>query len=162
MSLSTFTVVHVVISLIGIVAGFIALGAMLRSQPVNSWTHLFLAFTLLTSLTGFLFPSSGPLTPAQTLGFISIAVLVVTLPALYIFHLRGVWRWIYVIGAVLALYFNTFVAVVQAFQKVPFLHPLAPTQAEPPFQIAQGVLLLAMIVLGFLSVRKFHPDRAAV
>ena len=161
LSLDAFTRIHVVISLVGIVAGFVAVGAMIRSQRADGATALFLNATLLTSITGFMFPSSGSLTPAQILGFMSIAVLAVTYPALYLFHLRGAWRWIYAIGAVLALYFNSFVAVVQAFRKIPFLNPFAPTQSEPPFQIAQGALLVIMIALGYLAVRKFRPEQIA-
>jgi hypothetical protein len=112
-------------------------------------------------VTGFLCPASGSLTPAQILGIMSIVVLAVAFPALYIYHLGGRWRWFYAVSAVTALYFNSFVAVVQAFQKVPFLNPFAPTQTELPFKIAQAALLVLMIVLGFLSVRKFHPERAA-
>jgi hypothetical protein len=112
--------------------------------------------TTLTSVTGLLFPRAG-FTPAQGVGFLSLAVLAVTLLALYLFHLAGTWRWIYVAGAVLALYLNVFVGVVQAFQKLPFLRSLAPTQSEPPFIVAQTVVLVIFVVLGLLAVRRFHP-----
>jgi uncharacterized membrane protein SirB2 len=94
-------------------------------------------------------------------GIISLAVLAVALLALYVFHLSGAWRWLYVVGAVLALYFNVFVGVVQAFQKLSFLQPLAPTQSEPPFLIAQVVVLVLFIVLGAIAVARFRPSQSA-
>ena len=112
---------------------------------------------MLTSVTGFLFPMSG-FTPAQGFGYLSLVVLAIALAALYVFHLAGAWRWIYVATAVTALYLNCFVLVVQMFQKLPAMNALAPNQSEPPFQIAQGLLLLAFIVLGVLAARRFHPD----
>jgi hypothetical protein len=106
-----------------------------------------------------MFPAAT-VTPAQIVGGISLATLVGALVALYGFHLRGAWRWIYVVTAVLALYLNIFVGVVQAFQKVPFLHTLAPNGSEPPFVIAQTITLLIFVVLGILAVRRFHPAPA--
>jgi hypothetical protein len=156
MSIHSFTVLHVVISLIGIVTGFIVLYGMLGARQMSGWTALFLAATVLTTLTGFLFPRAG-FTPAQGVGFVSLVVLAVALLALYAFRLTGAWRWIYVISAVLALYLNVFVGVVQAFQKVSFLQQLAPTQSEPPFIIAQAVVLATFAVLGYFAVKKFHP-----
>jgi hypothetical protein len=156
MSIPTFTTVHVVISLIGIAAGLWVLAGMLSSNRLGLWTAIFLATTVLTSVTGFLFPVSG-FTPAQGVGYLSLVVLAIALAALYVFHLAGAWRWIYVATSVTALYLNCFVLVVQMFQKFPALHALAPNQSEPPFQIAQGLLLLAFIVLGVLAARRFHP-----
>jgi magnesium-transporting ATPase (P-type) len=117
---------------------------------------LFLVTTILTSVTGFMFPING-LTPAIVFGLISIVILVIALAALYLKQLSGAWRWIYVTTALAALYFNVFVLIVQAFQKVPALQKLAPTQSEPPFQIAQGVTLLAIVILGTMAVRRFRP-----
>ena len=131
MSFSTFTTLHVIISLIGIVTGLVALLGMLGGKHLGGWTALFLATTVLTSVTGFLFPFTK-LLPSHVVGIISLAVLAVALLALYVFRLDGPWRWIYVVGAVLALDLNVFVAVVQAFQKIPFLQPLAPTRPRPP------------------------------
>jgi hypothetical protein len=157
MSLAAFTALHVVISLVGIVAGVVVLVAMLNSRAPAGWAALFLATTVLTSVTGFLFPSTG-FTPAQGVGILSLILLALALFALYGRHLAGAWRWIYVVTAVPALYFNCFVVVVQSFQKLPFLHALAPTQSEPPFQAAQLVLLAIFVVAGVFAVRKFHPD----
>src|SRR5687768_4221604 len=122
MSFSTFTTLHVVTSLIGIASGLIVLVGMIGGRRLPGWTALFLATTVLTSVTGFLFPFSQ-LLPSHIVGAISLAVLAVALAALYGFRLSGPWRWVYVITAVLALYLNVFVGVVQAFQKLPFLQP---------------------------------------
>jgi hypothetical protein len=156
MSDSTFTLVHVVLSLIGIVSGIVVVFGMLGANRLPGLTAVFLATTVLTSATGFLFPSTG-FGPPQVIGALSLAVLAVAILALYIFDLAGFWRWAYVIGATLALYLNCFVGVVQAFQKLPFLQPLAPTQSEPPFVIAQVVVMAIFIALGIGTVRKFHP-----
>ena len=119
-------------------------------QTGRFWTATFLLTTILTSLTGFLFPF-GPILPSHIVGAISLAVLAVAVVALYYYRLAGAWRWIYVTAAVLALYLNVFVGVVQAFLKVPALNALAPTQAEPPFAIAQGLVLILFIVLGIVA-----------
>jgi hypothetical protein len=161
MSIPAFTTVHVVISLIGIATGLLVLAGMLNSNRLSLWTAIFLVTTVLTSVTGFLFPSSG-FTPAQAFGYLSLLILAIALAALYVFHLAGAWRWIYVATAVAALYLNCFVLVVQMFQKLPTLNALAPNQSEPPFQIAQGLLLAAFIVLGIMAARRFHPDGAPV
>jgi hypothetical protein len=156
MSIAAFTQFHVIISLLGIGTGLIVLVGMLRSAPLPKLTVLFLATTVATSVTGFLFPFTS-FGPPEIVGVISLVVLGVALLALYSFKLAGPWRRIYVITAVLALYLNVFVLVVQTFQKVPFFHALAPTQAEPPFAIAQGIVLLAFIALGIAAARKFRP-----
>jgi hypothetical protein len=155
LSLSTFTAVHVVISLIGIVSGIIVLVGMLGADRFVGWTALFLATTVLTSVTGFLFPFTH-VTPAQVVGVISLVALAVAILALYVYHLAGSWRWLYVTSAVLALYLNFFVGVVQAFQKLPFLTRLAPTQSEPPFVIAQLAVLVIFMVLGIRAVTRFR------
>lgn len=160
LSIETFTVVHVVISLIGIVTGIIVLFGMFGANRLDGWTALFLLTTVLTSVTGFLFPISG-FTPALGVGIVSLVLLALALLGFYAFRLAGAWRWIYVVTATVALYLNCFVAVVQAFQKLSVLQPLAPTQSEPPFQIAQGVLLVLFIVAGILAVRRFHPENLA-
>jgi hypothetical protein len=157
MSLSTFTTVHVIISLIGIVTGIVVVLGMLGGRKLGGWTAIFLAITVLTSVTGFLFPFTK-LLPSHVVGIISLVVLAVAVLALYAFHLDGPWRWIYVAGAILALYLNAFVAVVQAFQKLAFLQPLAPTQAEAPFIVAQVAVLAIFAALGLLAVRRFHPS----
>ncbi len=156
MSLETFTLVHVILSLVGIVSGLIVLFGMLGSNRLVGWTALFLATTVLTSVTGFFFPVAQFM-PSHAVGIISLLFLLAALLALYVFHLGGAWRWIYVVGAVVALYLNVFVGVVQAFQKVPALRALAPTGSEPLFVVAQVVVMLIFIVLGVFAVRRFHP-----
>jgi len=156
MSIATFTLVHVVLSLVGIFAGLVVVFGMLGSKKLDGWTALFLATTVLTSVTGFFFPFDKIL-PSHIVGIISLVVLAGAILALYALHLAGPWRWIYVVSAVLALYLNVFVGVVQAFQKVPLLASLAPTQSEPPFLIAQAVVLVIFVVLGIAAVRSFHP-----
>ncbi|HLQ27383.1 MAG TPA: hypothetical protein VK138_16080 [Acidiferrobacterales bacterium] len=157
MSTSTFTWVHVVLSLIGIFSGAVVLFGMFSAKRLNGWTALFLATTVLTGVTGFFFHSVS-FGPPHVVGVISLVVLAVAILALYVYSLTGSWRWIYVAGAVAALYFNVFVGVVQAFQKLPFLKPLAPTQSEPPFLAAQFVVLAIFVVLGVVAVRSFHPE----
>jgi hypothetical protein len=156
LSIENFTILHVAISLVAIVSGLVVLAGMLRARRLPGWTALFLATTVLTSVTGFMFPING-LTPAIVVGLISVVILAIALMALYLKYLSGAWRWIYVVTALMALYFNVFVLIVQSFQKVPALQKLAPTQSEPPFQIAQGVTLAAVLILGTLAVRRFRP-----
>ena len=156
LSVPAFTTLHVIISLIGIASGLVVLFAMLGNKRLDGVTALFLATTVATSATGFLFHSKA-IGPPHIVGVISLIVLAVALLALYGRRLAGVWRPVYVITAVLALYLNCFVAVVQAFQKLPFLQPLAPTGSEPPFAVAQGAVLIVFAVLGFLAVKRFHP-----
>ena len=156
MSVSAFTTLHVLISLVAILTGFVVVWGMLTANRVSWLTFVFLLTTVLTTLTGFLFPITA-FTPAIGVGIVSSIILVVTLLALYVFHLRGHWRWIYVAGAVLSLYLNVFVLVVQSFLKVPALNALAPGGNEPPFAITQGIVLVLFILVGALSLRRFHP-----
>jgi hypothetical protein len=158
--LETYTVVHVVISLIAIAAGLVVVFGMLGANRLAGWTALFLFTTILTSLTGFGFPFVQ-LLPSHVVGAISLAVLLVAVLAYYQFRLAGAWRWIYVVAALLALWANVFVLIVQAFQKIGFLAALAPTQSEPPFQIAQIAALALFVVLGIFAVRRFRPPAAA-
>lgn len=155
--LSLYTGIHVVISLVGILTGFVVLYGLATSNRRPGWTAAFLAFTAGTSLTGFGFPFNG-ITPAFLFGVVSMVVLAVAVTGLYGFRLAGVWRGLYAGAAVIALYLNVFVLVVQGFQKIPALHDLAPQGTEPPFAIAQAVVLLAFVAFGFLSVRRFHPS----
>lgn len=157
MSVPTFTSVHVALSLVGILAGLVVLFGMFSSKKLAASTALFLATTVLTSATGFFFPRDHVL-PAHIVGVISLVVLGVAIFALYERQLAGSWRWIYVAGAVLALYLNVFVGVVQAFQKLPVFASLAPTQSEPPFLVAQVVVLVIFIALGVFALRSFHPQ----
>jgi hypothetical protein len=156
MSTSTFTAVHVVLSLIAIGAGIVVLVGMLRARRPVGWTALFLATTVLTSVTGFFFPVDH-LLPSHIVGIISLVVLAIALLALYGYRLAGSWRWLYVGSAVLALYLNVFVGVVEAFQKLPVLSRLAPTQSEPPFLFAQVVVLAIFAVLGIRAGIRFRP-----
>jgi hypothetical protein len=157
-STQAYTLVHVVLSLIGIVSGFVVLFGMFNAKRLDRWTALFLITTALTSLTGFGFPFHG-LLPAHKLGILSLVVLAIAVLARYVLHLSGHWRWIYVVTAQLALYFNVFVLVVQAFEKVPALKRLAPTQSEAPFLIAQLVVLAAFVAVTIAAVRRFHLDQ---
>jgi hypothetical protein len=158
--LATFTLLHVIISLIAIVCGVVVVFGMFASNQLTRWTGLFLFTTALTSVTGFYFPGTT-LTPARIFGIASLIVLVPTVLALYVFGLRGFWRWIYIAGVVIALYLNVFVAVVQSFAKIPELRSLAPTQSEPPFLIAEGGALVIFILLGIIALVLFHPERRA-
>ena len=160
LSTSAFTTVHVIISLIGIFSGIVVVLGWLGGKQSGGLAALFLASTMLTSVTGFFFHSAS-FGPPQVVGIISLVVLAAAILALYVFRLAGFWRWIYIIGATLALYLNCFVGVVQAFQKLPFLQPLAPTQSEPPFLIAQIAVLVIFVLLGFLALRRFHPAAGA-
>jgi len=155
-----FTVLHVIISLMGIFTGFVVVFGMVAGRQHRGWTATFLATTLATSVTGFFFPIHG-FTPALGLGIISVVILGCSYFALYGRRLSGAWRWRYVLTAVLAQYFNFFVLIVQSFQKIPALHALAPTQKELPFAVAQGAALLLFVVLGQLAVRNFRPPPAS-
>jgi hypothetical protein len=155
MSVSTFTLVHVLLSLIGIFAGFVVVYGFLEGRLLNGWNGLFLVTTVLTSVTGFLF-HSAQFGPPHFVGIISLVLLGFSVAALYAFDLAGPWRWIYAATATLALYLNVFVGVVQAFQKVSVLQALAPTQSEPPFAIAQGIVLVIFLVLTVLSSKRLR------
>jgi hypothetical protein len=160
MSLATYTAIHVVISLVGIVSGLIVLFGMFGGKRLDGMTAIFLITTVLTSATGFGFPFEH-VTPGIILGVLSLVVLAISIPARYTFRLTGKWRAIYVITAVIALYFNCFVLVAQSFLKIPALHALAPKGNEPPFAIAQGILLVVFIVAGFRAVKRFRDSSGA-
>ena len=156
MSLSAFTQLHVAISLIGIVTGFVVVYGMYASKRFPGWTAIFLATTVLTDVTGYFLPFQKVL-PSHIVGGISLVILAVSLWAVYGKRLAGHWRAAYVASAVAALYLNVFVLVVQAFLKVDALHRIAPTQQDPAFIIAQAVVLLAFVGIGFLTLKSFHP-----
>jgi uncharacterized membrane protein SirB2 len=160
MSLATFTLVHVLISLVGIGSGFIVVYGFLTGKRLDGMTAIFLATTILTSLTGYLFPVAHIL-PSHIVGAISLTVLAVALVARYARRMEGSWRWIYVVTAMIALYLNVFVAVVQSFMKIPPVHALAPTQKEPPFLVVQLTVMAIFIALGVFAVKKFHPNQVA-
>ncbi|MGA9353563.1 MAG: hypothetical protein WBV46_07720 [Terriglobales bacterium] len=153
MSLSTFTLVHVQISLIGIASGLFVVYGFFARKAFNGWHALFLLTTVLTSVTGFFFPFHK-LTPGIKVGIISLVLLAIALLARYSFHLAGVWNRTYIVSAMMALYLNCFVLTVQSFQKAPALHALAPTQTESPFLIAQLVVLAIFIGLTIGAVKR--------
>ncbi len=155
MSPAAFTQLHVVISLIGIASGLVVAIGMLNAKRLPGMTALFLITTVATSVTGFMFGAAFD--PAAAVGCLSLAVLALAIIALYYYKLAGFWRGVFVVNAIIALYFNCFVLVVQSFQKVAFFHALAPTQKEPPFAAAQGVLLVVFIGLGIAAFKKFRP-----
>jgi len=153
-SLRTFTIVHVVLSVVGIGSGFIVLCGLLTRKRLERWTALFLASTVATSVTGFGFPFDH-LLPSHVVGVISLLVLAVAIVARYALRLNGVWGRLYVITAMVALYLNVFVLVVQLFEKVPTLNALAPTQSEPPFVLAQLALLALFVAVSAIAVIRF-------
>lgn len=153
--LGAFTAFHVLLSLVGIAAGFVAVFGLIGGRWLGLWISVFLWTTVLTSVTGFFFPFKG-ITPGIILGIISLVVLALALLALYGKKMAGGWRTVFVITAVMAEYFNFFVLIAQSFEKVPALHALAPTNSEGPFKIAQLTALILFVVLGFLATRNFR------
>jgi hypothetical protein len=168
--LTILTIIHVAISLVAIVTGLVAASGLLASRRWDRWTAVFLATTVATSATGFLFPLHG-FTPAIGTGIVSLLVLPVAIFARYGRGLNGAWRWIYIIASMFALYLNVFVLVVQLFLKIPALHALAPNQTEPAFAVAQGSVLLLFVIWTVVAVLRFRwvvtkaasitPSRAA-
>ena len=161
MSLAAYTLIHVVISLIGIGAGLVVLYGFLAGKRLDGINTIFLVSTVLTSVTGFGFPFEH-LGPAHIVGLISLVLLTVAILAWHVFQLTASWRSIYVVTAATALYLNVFVLVAQCFAKVPALKALAPTQKEPPFAIVQLLVLLTFAGLTILSVKRFHPEPAGL
>jgi hypothetical protein len=155
MILATFTLAHVVISLIGILAGFVVVYGLLTANPLDGWTSAFLWTTVLTSVTGFMFPFHGFL-PSYGVGLVSLIVLAVAIFARYRRHLDGGWRRTYVISSMTALYLNCFVLVVQLFRHIPALNELAPTQTESPFKVTQLALLLLFVGITILATTRFR------
>jgi hypothetical protein len=159
MSAATYTFLHVLISLAAIGSGLVVMFGFLTGKRLDVLTAIFLITTVLTSVSGFGFPFDH-LLPSHRVGIVSLIVLAVAIPGRYKFHLAGAWRWIYVIGATTALYLNVFVLVVQAFMKVPALKALAPTQTEPPFLVAQSLVLVVYLGLTILAAKRFHIEPA--
>jgi hypothetical protein len=157
LSIGAFTLLHVVITLIAIGSGLIVVGGLFASNRLPGTTALFLFTTVLTSVTGFLFPIHG-FTPALGFGIISCVILAIALFAYYGKGLTGAWRWIYVVTAIVSLYFNVFVLVIQSFIKVAALNALAPTQSnEPAFVIAQALVLALFVLMGIIATVRFRP-----
>ena len=156
MTTATFTLLHVLISLVGIASGIVVIYGFTKARKLDGWTALFLSTTAATSLTGFAFPNKH-VTPGIVIGMLSLIVLAIAILARYGLRMAGPWRSIYVVSSAIALYFNVFVFVVQSFEKVPALRALAPTQKEAPFAIAQLAILILFVVATVISVRRFHP-----
>ena len=156
LSLAGFTVLHLVISMIAIGLGLIVAGGLLASNRLPGWTAWFLILTIVTSATGFLFPFTQIL-PSHIVAIISLILLAIAVYALYGKGLTGIWRSVYVVTAMLALWFNVFVLIVQSFQKVALLNAYAPTGTEPPFAITQGIVLLFFVFTIILGIRRFRP-----
>ena len=161
MSLSTFTTVHVIISLIAIVSGIIVMFGLLGSNRMPGMTPIFLLFTILTSATGFLIPPllSEKLLPSHMIGILSLVLLAIACIALYVMKFSGPWRWIYAVTAMISLYLNIFVLIIQAFLKVPALTAVAPGNppSGPVFAVIQGVVLVFFILVIIGAVRRFRP-----
>ena len=157
MILQIYTIIHTLISLVAILTGFVVLFGLLTGNRIDAWTKWFLISAVATTVTGFFFPFHG-ITPAIKLGIISSVVLVITIYARYAKHLAGAWRWIYVVGASVTLYFNVFVGIVQSFEKIPALKAMAPTQSEPPFKLTQLVVLALFVILTLVAVIRFRPE----
>ncbi len=157
--LAAFTLVHVALSLVGILAGFVVVFGLVSGKRLNGWTAVFLTTTAATSLTGFLFPYHG-FKPSYAVGIISLLVLAIAIFACYGRGLAGAWRRTYVVSAVISLYLNVFVLIAQLFMKVPALKALAPTQSEPPFLVTQVAVMVIFIVLGFLAGKRFSAEAA--
>ena len=159
MSVSTFTLLHTVISLVAIVSGFVVMFGLIGSNRMSVTTALFLATTILTTATGFLFPFTQ-LFPSHMIGLLSLPFLAIAVFALYGQKLSGASRWIYVVTAMLSLYLNVFVLVIQSFLKVPVLHALAPSvpPSEPPFAVVQGIVLVLFVIAIVAAVRRFRPS----
>src|SRR6266404_9396897 len=158
MILQLYTIFHTALSLVGIATGFVVLIGLLTGKRLDGWTKWFLITAAATTVTGFFFPFHS-LTPAFKLGIISAFVLAITIYARYPRQLDGAWRWIYVVGAVISLYFNVFVLVVQSFEKIPALHAIAPTQNEPPFKLIQLVVLALFALLTIIAAIRFRPEQ---
>src|SRR6202167_919645 len=158
LSLPTFTLVHVIISLVGIVSGLIVMFGLLGSDRKPGWTALFLLTTILTSATGFLFPFTN-LLPSHMIGILSLVLLAIACIALYGMKLSGAWRWIYAVTALLSLYLNVFVLVIQSFLKIPALTALAPGNPPtgPVFAVVQGIVLVFFVLVIVGAVRRFRP-----
>ena len=159
--MTAFTLIHVGISLAAILSGFVVLFGMLTAKRLDGWTAFFLATTVLTSATGFFFPFHG-MTPAIVVGIISLVVLAVAIFARYARNLSGSWRKVYVVTSVFALYFNVFVLIVQAFQRIPALKNIAPTQNDPLFKVTQLVVLVSFLVFGIFAAIRFRAEALSV
>lgn len=159
-NITTFTLIHVILSVVGIIAGAVVAGGLVAGRRLDGWTGVFLTTTVLTNVTSFGFPFVKFL-PSHGVGIVSLVVLPIVIVARYWKHLAGGWRTVFVVGSVLALYFNVFVLVVQLFHRIPALIVLAPTQSEPPFLVTQLLVLVLFVWLGRAALKGFSADAAA-
>jgi len=156
LDLTAFGWFHSIISLVAIVAGIVVVRDLLASKADGPWSLLYFITAIATSVTGFGFPFTKFL-PSHGVGILSLIILFAAVLGRYVFNYAGAWRWIYAVGVTLGEFFLIFVLIAQAFAKVNALHALAPTQSEPPFAIAQGILLVIFVVLTIMAVRRFRP-----
>jgi hypothetical protein len=157
--LSAFTWFHTALSLVQLVSGIIVVIELMGSRSSGPWILVYLVSAIATSVTGFLFPFDKFL-PSHAFGIVSLILLLLVILARYTFHFAGAWRLVYVVGLVITVYLDAFVAIVQAFLKIPSLHALAPGGSEPPFAIAQGILLVIFVWLGIVAARNFQRPAA--
>ena len=159
--MDTLVVVHVAISLIAIAAGLVAMSKMLGSDRAPGLTAIFLAFTILTNVTGFFIPPflQDKFLPSHAIGILSLVLLAIACLALYGQKLAGLWRWVYVVTALVSLYLNCFVLVIQSFLKIPALHAIAPgaSPTGPVFAVVQGIVLVFFVIVTVGAVRRFRP-----
>lgn len=158
--IATFTLIHVLLSLVGIVAGLVVAGGFVAGRRLDRWAAVFLVTTVAANATGFGFPFVAFL-PSHAVGIVSLVVLATVIVAHYVKHFAGAWRTTYVVGVVLATYLNVFILVAQLFRRLPALIVAAPTQSEPPFAIAQGLVLALFAWLVVAAVKGFRPAPAA-
>lgn len=160
--MTMLVLVHVIISLMAIVAGLIVMSGMLGSNRIPGLTAIFLLFTILTNATGFIIPPliTEKQLPSHMIGILSLVLLAIACFALYGQRLSGMWRWIYAVTALVSLYLNVFVLVIQSFLKVPALSAIAPGNppAGPVFAIVQGIVLVFFVVVTIGAVRRFRPS----
>ena len=154
--MSGILLIHVVISLIAIISGIVVAAGFLTADRHERSTLVYMVTTILTSLTGFLFPFHV-VTPGIIVGSLCVLIFIPTALARYRFHLAGIWRPVFIIGAMALLFFNCLVLIVQSFQKIPVLNALAPNGNEPPILAAQAALLVACVLVGYFSIRRFKP-----
>jgi len=157
--IATFTLIHVVLSLVGIIAGLVVAGGLVAGKRLDRWAVVFLVTTILTSATGFGFPFVKFL-PSHAVGIVSLVVLPAVIVAHYVKHFAGGWRSTYAVGVVLATYLNAFVLVAQLFRRIPVLFLAAPTQSEPPFALTQALVLALFVWLAVAAVRGFRAEPA--
>lgn len=164
LDVGTLTIIHTALSFIALALGMVAVMAFFAPTP-RIWTELFLAAAVATTVTGFLFPLTA-MTPAVATGIVASLVFAAMFAARFVFRLAGAWRFVYAAGMVTSLYLLVFVAIAQAFLKIPSLQALAPTGSEPPFAVAQLVNLAVFVWIGRKAVRRFgsgsamHPQAA--